>query len=67
VRSFKREIVRSALRLHNGNRLKAAQELQISRCYLHRLINQLNIEDDSASGEPQLEGAEDEVITTQVQ
>ena len=46
VRSFKREIVRSALRLTNGNKLKAAQELQISRCYLHRLLNQLNIEDD---------------------
>ncbi len=46
VRSFKREIVRSALRLTNGNKLKAAQELQISRCYLHRLLNQLNIGDD---------------------
>jgi len=46
VRSFKREIVRSALRLCNGNKLKAAQELQISRCYLHRLLNQLNVEDD---------------------
>jgi DNA-binding NtrC family response regulator len=46
IRSFKREIVRSALRLSNGNKQKAAQELQISRCYLHRLLNQLNIEDD---------------------
>lgn len=46
VRSFKREIVRSALRLSNGNKLKAAQELQISRCYLHRLLNQLNVEND---------------------
>lgn len=46
VRSFKREIVRSALRVCNGNKLRAAQELQISRCYLHRLLNQLNIEDD---------------------
>jgi two-component system, NtrC family, response regulator HydG len=46
VRSFKRELVRSALRMCNGNKLKAAQELQISRCYLHRLLNQLNIEDD---------------------
>ena len=46
VRSFKRELVRAALRLSNGNKLKAARELQISRCYLHRLLNQLNIEDD---------------------
>ena len=49
VRSFKRELVRSALRLHDGNKLKAAQELQISRCYLHRLLNQLSIEPDSNS------------------
>src|SRR5205814_4524172 len=43
VRSFKRELVRSALRMHSGNKLKAARELGISRCYLHRLLNQLNI------------------------
>jgi DNA-binding NtrC family response regulator len=46
VRSFKRELVRAALRLSSGNKLKAAQELHISRCYLHRLLNQLNIEND---------------------
>jgi DNA-binding NtrC family response regulator len=45
VRSFKRELVRSALRMHEGNKLKAARELGISRCYLHRLLNQLNIDD----------------------
>jgi DNA-binding NtrC family response regulator len=44
VRSFKRELVRSALRMHSGNKLKAARELRISRCYLHRLLNQLKIE-----------------------
>jgi transcriptional regulator with PAS, ATPase and Fis domain len=43
VRAFKRELVRSALSMHRGNRLKAARELGISRCYLHRLLNQLNI------------------------
>jgi len=43
VRSFKRELVRSALRMHTGNKLKAAKELGISRCYLHRLLNQLSI------------------------
>ena len=51
VRSFKRELVRAALRVSNGNKMKAAQELQISRCYLHRLLNQLNIEDDFGAEE----------------
>jgi len=45
VQSFKRELVRSALRMHSGNKLKAARELGISRCYLHRLVNQLKIAD----------------------
>ena len=43
VRAFKRELLRSALRMHSGNKLQAARELGISRCYLHRLLNQLNI------------------------
>src|SRR5215467_11294372 len=43
VKGFKRELVRSALGMHNGNKLKAAKELGISRCYLHRLLNQLNV------------------------
>jgi DNA-binding NtrC family response regulator len=43
VRAFKRELVRSALRAHAGNKLQAARKLGISRCYLHRLLNQLNI------------------------
>jgi two-component system response regulator HydG len=47
VRAFKRELVRSALRLHSGNKLQAARELGISRCYLHRLLNQLRITDVS--------------------
>ena len=45
VHSFKRELVRSALRMHGGNKSKAAQELGISRCYLHRLLNQLKMAD----------------------
>lgn len=52
VRSFKRELVRAALRMHDGNKLKAARELGISRCYLHRLLNQLRIE--GVSLEPDL-------------
>ncbi len=43
VQSYKRELVRSALRMHSGNKLRAARELGISRCYLHRLLNQLKI------------------------
>jgi hypothetical protein len=43
LKGFKRELVRSALAMHNGNKLKAARELGISRCYLHRLLNQLNV------------------------
>jgi DNA-binding NtrC family response regulator len=43
VRAFKRELVRSALRMHAGNKLQAARKLGISRCYLHRLLNQLEI------------------------
>lgn len=43
VKGFKRELVRSALGMHNGNKLKAAKELGISRCYLHRLLNQLSV------------------------
>ena len=59
VKGFKRELVRSALAVHNGNKLKAAKELGISRCYLHRLLNQLNlIENGEAEAELQeLEGA----------
>jgi DNA-binding NtrC family response regulator len=60
VRSFKRELVRSALRMHMGNKLKAARELGISRCYLHRLLNQLNI-DDAPPGSDREEAAERDV------
>ena len=39
VQGFKKELVRSALQRHSGNKLKAAKELGISRCYLHRMLN----------------------------
>ena len=60
VKSFKREIVRSALRVQNGNRLKAARELRISRCYLHRLMNQLEICERQPEGleEPEMSDQE---------
>ncbi len=78
VRSFKREVLRTALRLHNGNKLRAAQELRISRCYLHRLLNQLDLHVAPVDGEeaenllaaaelalsdPEFEGAEEEMVT----
>jgi two-component system, NtrC family, response regulator HydG len=43
LKNFKHELVRVALVKHNGNKLKAAKELGISRCYLHRLINQSEV------------------------
>ena len=54
VKGFKRELVRSALATHGGNKLKAAKELGISRCYLHRLLNQLNV-DGGAESEAELQ------------
>jgi len=54
VRGFKRELVRSALAMHGGNRLKAAKELGISRCYLHRLLNQLNVA-EGCEEEPEMQ------------
>jgi AraC-like DNA-binding protein len=41
--------VRSALRMHSGNKLKAARELGISRCYLHRLLNQFGMSGSEAA------------------
>jgi transcriptional regulator with PAS, ATPase and Fis domain len=57
VQGFKKELVRSALRMHSGNKLRAAVELGISRCYLHRLLNQFNLADEDMAHE---ELAEDE-------
>jgi len=48
VQGFKKELVRSALKIHSGNRLRAAAELGISRCYLHRLLNQFNLAQESS-------------------
>ena len=56
VRNFKRELVRLALLRQGGNKLRTARELRISRCYLHRLLNQLKID-----GAPGVEEASEEV------
>jgi DNA-binding NtrC family response regulator len=60
VRNFKRELVRSALRTQGGNRLQAARELGISRCYLHRLLSQLNIAEVADHPESEDQEIEDE-------
>jgi hypothetical protein len=67
VRGFKRELVRSALAMHNGNKLKAARELGISRCYLHRLLNQLSVVEgreaaEAGEEEAELQEAEVEIL-----
>ncbi|HEX4947977.1 MAG TPA: sigma-54 dependent transcriptional regulator [Blastocatellia bacterium] len=45
ITDFKRELVRIALRECKGSRSEAAARLQISRQYLHRLINELAVGD----------------------
>ncbi len=52
LRAFKREMVRKALRLHGGNKLRAARELQISRGYLHRLLRELEMSGEEALAPP---------------
>jgi len=44
IQTLKRDLVRQALRECNGSRSEAAHRLKISRQYLHRLINELNVE-----------------------
>ncbi len=44
ITNFKRQLVRQALRECNGSRSEAAHRLKISRQYLHRLINELNVD-----------------------
>lgn len=43
--NFKRRLVCEALRECRGSRSEAAQRLKISRQYLHRLINELHVEE----------------------
>jgi two-component system response regulator HydG len=51
VQGFKKELVRSALRMHSGNRLRAAVELGISRGYLHRLLNHFSLSEEQGAAE----------------
>jgi two-component system response regulator HydG len=68
LKTFKRELVRAALVKHNGNKLKAAKELGISRCYLHRLLSQsevVEVHEEVHEKEVDLH-VEDEVPETQL-
>lgn len=64
VQAFKRELVRSALHMHSGNKLQAAKELGISRCYLHRLLNQFGMAGDQ-SGAREARERDDEPISAE--
>ena len=67
VQGFKKELVRSALRMHSGNRLRAAIELGISRCYLHRMLNQFNLADEESAQEELAVSSIDEFREPQAQ
>ncbi len=43
VGNFKKELIRTALEAHNGNRTYAARSLGLQRTYLLRLIRDLGI------------------------
>jgi DNA-binding NtrC family response regulator len=45
ILNFKRKLVQEALRECKGSRSESAQRLKISRQYLHRLINELHVEE----------------------
>ncbi len=51
LQAFKKELVRSALRANGGNKLKAAGDLGISRCYLHRMLHQFGLVEKDADSE----------------
>jgi DNA-binding NtrC family response regulator len=50
IREFKRRLILRTLQECGGNKVESARALGIARGYLHRLINQLEIE--SGEGEP---------------
>jgi transcriptional regulator with PAS, ATPase and Fis domain len=68
LKSFKRDLVRAALATHNGNKLKAAKELGISRCYLHRLLNQLEVAEapEEEAELQEIEMVEERPVTAQL-
>jgi DNA-binding NtrC family response regulator len=49
VREFKRRLILRTLRDYDGNKVAAARVLGITRCYLHRLINELKIQSEETA------------------
>ena len=52
IQTLKRDLVKQALIECNGSRSEAAHRLKISRQYLHRLINELNVEGKTPEVKP---------------
>ena len=48
ITDYKRQLVKIALQECKGSRSEAANHLKISRQYLHRLINELQVNDQKA-------------------
>jgi DNA-binding NtrC family response regulator len=64
IREFKRRLILRTLQECGGNKVESARALGIARGYLHRLINQLEIE--SRDGDPLAESIAEEAAGQQV-
>jgi DNA-binding NtrC family response regulator len=64
IREFKRRLILRTLQECGGNKVESARALGIARGYLHRLINQLEIE--SGEGDPLAEPLAEEVAGQRV-
>jgi DNA-binding NtrC family response regulator len=64
IRDFKRRLVLRTLQECGGSKVETAKTLGIARGYLHRLINQLGIEDEATEVSPEL--LDEEVPSEQV-
>jgi DNA-binding NtrC family response regulator len=64
VREFKRRLILRTLQECGGNKVESARALGIARGYLHRLINQLEIE--PGDGEPLAENVAEEAVAQRV-
>jgi two-component system, NtrC family, response regulator HydG len=64
IREFKRRLILRTLQECGGNKVESARVLGIARGYLHRLINQLEI--DSAENDPVAEKIAEEVALQRV-
>jgi DNA-binding NtrC family response regulator len=64
IREFKRRLIVRTLQECGGNKAESAKALGIARGYLHRLINQLEIE--HADADPMAASAEGEMLAARV-